>query len=70
MQWDEKVVWKKSSVFGISDQLCIYPQPHHMNMNILELEYEDSWAEFLPSESAEKFLVISSGQSFAAYFEQ
>lgn len=35
------------------------------------LEYEDSWAEFLPSlESAVKFLMLSSGQSFAAYFEK
>lgn len=34
------------------------------------LEYEDLWAEFLPSlESAVKFPVISSGESFAAYFE-
>lgn len=57
-------------MFGIADQLYIYLDWDHIPSPTM-LEDEDSWAEILSSlKSAVKFLFISSGQSFAAYFEQ
>lgn len=56
-------------MFGIADQLCLSRLDCIPSPTILE--DEDSWAEILSSlKSSGKFLLISSGQSFAAYFEQ